>query len=81
MKLCMHVGYHDANNVSNVGGDPVTQLNLKNVLYYYLRCFTDMALLSRDAVTVSAVVATRSGTDCSSMEDHRRQYHQMTIPA
>ena len=32
MKLCMYVGYHDANNVSNFGGDPVTQLNLKNVL-------------------------------------------------
>ena len=26
MKLCMYVGYHDANNVSNCGGDPVTQL-------------------------------------------------------
>ena len=24
----MYVGYHDANNVSNFGGDPVTQLNL-----------------------------------------------------
>ena len=22
MKLCMYVGYHDANNVSNFGGDP-----------------------------------------------------------
>ena len=32
MKLCMYVGYHDANNVSNFGGDPVKQLNLKNVL-------------------------------------------------
>ena len=31
MKLCMYVGYHTANNVSNVGGDPVTQLH-KNVL-------------------------------------------------
>ena len=31
MKLCMYVGYHDANNVSNFGGDQVTQLNL--VLY------------------------------------------------
>ena len=31
MKLCMYVGHHDANNVSNFGGDPVTQLNLKNV--------------------------------------------------
>ena len=29
MKLCMYVGYHDANNVSNFGGAPVTQLNLK----------------------------------------------------
>ena len=32
MKLCLYVEYHDANNVSNFGGDPVTQLNLKNVL-------------------------------------------------
>ena len=32
MKMCMYVGYHDANNVSNFGGDPVTQLNFKNVL-------------------------------------------------
>ena len=23
MKLCMYVGYHDANNVSNVGGDQI----------------------------------------------------------
>ena len=27
MKLCMYVGYHDVNNVSNFCGDPVTQLN------------------------------------------------------
>ena len=32
MKLCMYVGYHDANNVSNFGGYPVTQLNFVNVL-------------------------------------------------
>ena len=31
MKLCTYVGYHDANNVSNFGGDPVSKLNLKNV--------------------------------------------------
>ena len=31
MKLCMYVGYHDANNVSNFCGDPVTQFNLKKV--------------------------------------------------
>ena len=23
MKLCMYVGHHDANNVSNFGGDPI----------------------------------------------------------
>ena len=33
MKLCMYVGYHDANNVSNFGGDPVFQLNLKTFLF------------------------------------------------
>ena len=27
MKLCMYVGNHDANNVSDFGGDAVTQLN------------------------------------------------------
>ena len=32
MKLCVYVGYHDANNVSNFGGDIVTQLNFKNFL-------------------------------------------------
>ena len=31
MKLCMYVGYHDANNVSDFGGSLVTQYNLKNV--------------------------------------------------
>ena len=40
MKLCMYVGYHDANNVSNFGGDPVTQLSLKtfySIVYAVLR--------------------------------------------
>ena len=27
MKLCTNVGYHDANNVSHFGSDPVTQLH------------------------------------------------------
>ena len=27
MKLSMYVGDYDANNVSNFGGEPVTQLN------------------------------------------------------
>ena len=58
MKLCMYVGYHDANNVSNVGGDPVTQLNLIK-LKQYLRCFTGTAHHSRDAATGFADIATR----------------------
>ena len=46
----------------------MTQLNLKNGKKL-LRCFTDAAHHSRDAVTVSAPVATRSRADCWSMED------------
>ena len=65
--LCMYVGYHTANNVSNLGGDPMT---LKKKLQYYLRSITDMALHSRDAATVSAAVATRSRADYSSREGH-----------
>ena len=43
MKLCMYVGYHDANNVSNFGGEPVTQFNL-NKLFIVLFCpFEDMS--------------------------------------
>ena len=36
MKLCTYVGYHDANNVSNCGGDPVTQLNLKHLICHFV---------------------------------------------
>ena len=39
MKLCMYVGYRYANNVSNFGGDPVTQLYLRNVLKIYAQCW------------------------------------------
>ena len=63
MKRCMYVGYHDANNVSNFGGDPVTQLNFKNV-NKYLRYFTGTAHHSRDAATGFAAVATRSRAGC-----------------
>ena len=43
MKLCMYVRYHDANNVSNCGGDPVTQLNFKTVLVFFLCPSEDMS--------------------------------------
>ena len=63
MKLCMYVGYPDANNVSNVGGDPVTQLNFKtfySIIYAVLRTWRSIA----------AAVAMRPRADCSSMEGH-----------
>ena len=68
MKLCMYVGYHYANNLSNFGGDPVTQLNLKT-FKKCLRCFTGTAHHSRDAAPGFAAVATRSRAGCWSMED------------
>ena len=55
MKLCMYVGYHDANNVSNFGGHPVTQFNFKNVKKNY--GFTGTAHHSRDSTTGFAAVA------------------------
>ena len=70
LKLCMYVGYYDATKVSNFGGDTVTQLHLKNRFIVLCTCFTDMALHSRDAVTVSAAVDTRLRADCSSREGH-----------
>ena len=47
MKLCMYIGYHDANNVSNFGGDPVTQLNIKknySIIYAVLRTRRSIAV-------------------------------------
>ena len=70
MKLCMYAGYHDANNVSNFGGDPIKLLKrFKNCLCY----FTGTAHHSRDAATGFAAVATRSCAGCWSMEDQRRK--------
>ena len=61
MKLCIYVGYHDANNVSNFGGDPVTQLKtFYSIIYAVLRTWRSIA----------AAVATRPRADCSSMEGH-----------
>ena len=47
MQLRMYVGYHDANNVSNFGGDPVTQLNYKkfdSIMYAVLRTWLSIAV-------------------------------------
>ena len=40
-----------------------------------------MALHSRDVVTVSAAVASRSRADCSSMEDHSWRYQPKHSPS
>ena len=39
MKLCMYVRYHTVNNVSNFGGDPVTQLHFIMIfnVFSYIR--------------------------------------------
>ena len=47
MKLCMYVGYHDANNVSNFGGDPVSQLFKKKrfiIIHAVLRTWRSIAV-------------------------------------
>ena len=49
LHIC-RLGYHDANNVSNVGGDPVTQLSLKKLKKFnlsfcipkYVQCWISM---------------------------------------
>ena len=45
MKLCTYVGYHTANNVKIVGGDPVTQLNFKKTFYKFNLSFCICAVL------------------------------------
>ena len=69
MKLCMYVGYHDA-NVSNFGGDPVTQLKyVYTIIYSVIRTWRSIAVTR----SVSVAVATRPCADCSSIEDRRRK--------
>ena len=43
MKLCMYVGYHDTNNVSNFCDDPVTQLNFKTFKFNLSFCIPKYA--------------------------------------
>ena len=58
MKLCMYVGYHDANNVSTFGGDPVTKLNcktlFKKVMRYLQRRSSILLESAHDRVTSAA---------------------------
>ena len=54
MKLCMNVGYHDANNVSNLGDHSVTQLHLKNV-----KTIIDAVLRARRTIAVTRPLVLR----------------------
>ena len=71
-KLCRYVGYHDANNVLNFGGDPATQLNLtKRLKRFYAvlraRCIIAVTrplvlrLLLRDHAQAAGVWKTDAG--------------------
>ena len=44
MKLCMYVGYHDANNVSNFGGDPIKLKKRLKKIYAVLRAWRTIAV-------------------------------------
>ena len=55
MKLCMYVGYHDANNASNIGGDPVSQLIFFNVLQIIVYA----VLLARHTIAVARPLVLR----------------------
>ena len=55
MKLCIYIGYHDANNVSNFGGDPVTQLFLKKSVFF-------VSVRRHVAILLGANFACMSGT-------------------
>ena len=69
-EICMYVGYHDANNVPNFGGDSIIWAV---EISFVLRCITGTAHHSRDAATGFAAVATRPRAGCWSMEDRRRK--------
>ena len=50
MKLCMYVGYHDANSVSNSCGDPIKFKNrLKKVIRDLQRLSSILLQSARDA--------------------------------
>ena len=63
MKLCMCFGYHDANNVSNFGGDPIKFFKRFTNLKAVLRAWRSIAvmrsqflqLLLRDHTQTAAV--------------------------
>ena len=80
MKLCMYVGYHDANNVSTFGGDPETKLNcktrFKKVMRYLQRRSSILLESARDRVTSASKTACDRVT---SMERPARKTVQLIL--
>ena len=61
MKLCMYAGYHDANNVSNFGGDPIKfKKRLKNLIRDLRRRSSILLQSARDRVATTAETVTAS---------------------
>ena len=67
MKLCMYVEYHEANNVSNFGGDPTIWAV---EISFVLRARRTIAV-TRPLVFVAIAMRSRAG--CWSMEDRCRK--------
>ena len=66
MKRCMYVGYHDAKNVSNFGGDPITFLKRFNIVLRARRTIAVtpplvLRLLLRDHAQAAGVWMTVAG--------------------
>ena len=71
----LYAGYHDANYVSNFGGDPVTQFNFLNVLqivYTVLRAWRTI-VMTRPLVLRLLLHDHDSRAGCWSMEDRCRK--------
>ena len=84
MKLGMHVGYHDANKVSNVYSDPVTELYGQ---YRLVLCCAVLRVRRTISVTLSLVVRLllRDHAQAAGVWDNEvvniLQCNQMAIPA
>ena len=57
IKLCMYVGYHDATNISNFGGDPITfKKTFYSIIYAVLRTWRSIAaVVLEPAISRSSV--------------------------
>ena len=69
MKLCMCVGYHDANNVSNFGGDPIKCLKrLKSNYRFTATVFPNAAVCAW-----SRSISHKNCDRVTAMERHARK--------